>query len=260
MLNPNTRVGGRPKDVYGQPPTSFMAYWTRQKPVATPEEVLEPGFGAIGYVLNRAKAHVFRVKLVPTGPSNEFFWVQLETPHLGPDSLRFALPATMHIHDLKELIAVWELEDAKWMPGAVASPFFPDDWSMPVAYNTSSVSFFALAFDRSVTGGGSLSLVARKGLHAMRRETQCLAGLIAPENLWALVDDLRQQSAFPSLKLPRANPKGPITPEFVRALREVGAAYFRAKLLKPYDGFLHPHIPHASIINLPSTAIPGFNP
>lgn len=234
-----TSVGGRPAHVYGAKPAAFKDYWvTLQR---TPKPVIEEAFGLIAYEMNRGE-HFFRVLFIPTDPSNSFYWVKLESSN---GEKTFSFPALMAATDLERVMALWEIdgETTAWAPGPIASPAFPKGWKMPSNFALESRPFATLVR----THNGDLLLQFRAGVHTLTQDTMRCAGILGPAGDLGFMGKLQYDGPMPV--------NTPLNPGQVFALRQLSANYFHKVLLTPGKGRIHPHLPHADLLQIPQHSV-----
>lgn len=246
---------GRPRNVYQMPTAEFAAYWAREKKFDTIDEVLEldPGFGAVGYVVNKLSTHRFRVTFVPTDVTSMFFWVRLETPE-GEGRLDFAIPAVIARADIPTLLNWWGMVDepVKWVLGPISSYSFPASWKMMPKYVTTPKRFHVLILDTSA-GANSVTLHTQGGIHTIRSRNSFakLAGVLSEENLWKVVEAFRLTTCV----LPK-NELSLLNSAVVTQCWAMSAAYFRERLLEVPEGKANPFIPHGALLDIPLHTMP----
>ena len=252
-------AGTKPKYQYGLPRSEHQRKWNAT-PKSKEPTLDEGGFGTVAYVLN-GEQHSHRVTLTPTDPTGQFYWVRVDSVH---SAVSFSVPLLMAREDLPLLIEQWELDDAVWVDGFIASPAYPEKWPIHQGYVYSKKTYIALALNREAK---TFTLIHRAGMHTVRTPVAYLAGIAGPGNSF---DGLREvYRADISAKLQTDKP---LNRETVLALRKASAVFFRESILTPLtqENGLQPDgtfklttfgvVPHAEIIGVDPKVCREFEP
>lgn len=253
LAEDNSRRGGRPVNVYRATPAEFTRFWGAASKLTKPT-IDEPGFGSVGYATNRNGLHLYRMTLVPCGVSGRFFWVRLETPKNEVD---FAFPAPLDRVHLPQLMELWEMEEALWVEGSIASASFPATWRIPGAFTQSATRFLVM--------GQNLEhrytyLTARAGIHTMRAGGGELAGVVGDlADLNALGPYFVTPPGAKPVPFPRFETR--LTEQQMEKLRELGSNYAARLLITgKSEGAAFPYIPHFEQLQLNAMAVSRFAP
>lgn len=243
---------GRPANIYRTTPAHFALFWGEASKRSSFEAVLEPGFGAVGYVTaERTKQHLFRVSLVPCDTSGEFFWARVED---AAGSIDFGIPALVKRSQVPRLLEVWEAEEAAWCEGGLASPVFPEKWKMPFAYLRCSDRFGVMLHNLD---SRETFLSYRAGLHTLRARGEHLAGIFSRDGEW---DVFRRAGLLMPEKSNLPFGSNRLSDEALRAFREMSSQYFERVFMTADHAKGHPFLPHGGLLNIPLISISELKP
>lgn len=244
---------GRPSNIYRSTPNDFAAYWKAAEKFTKVEDALEPGFGAQAYEVTKAGVHAFRLTLIPTDVSGAFFWFRFDTPDRG---VEFSPPSLLARADLPALLELWEFTTPQWLigNGLMASPLFPEKWTMPKVFTTCTKTFDVLTGNRTTS---TFSLTTRGGVHTMRTPELTVGGVLGEHNLWRIVEHVR--SSVDRISLPKTS-SAPLPSQLVTELRKLSAEYTKRTVLTPSEERMMGVVPHADLLSIPHTSVSPYAP